>query len=125
MRYAVQVATETEKTTYYPEKIDRMKITTQRRKIEIKIENITNPKGKRDNKRFNSGKEAIESKKSRNETHKRMRNFSQIAGSHASRGVCRTEIKEQKKSIRTSPLKENTREVKKSLVPDSRNIRLY
>ena len=39
MRYAVQVATETEKTTYYPEKkIDRMKITTRRRKIDIKIE---------------------------------------------------------------------------------------
>ena len=36
MRYAVQVATETEKTTYYPAKIDRMEITTRRRKIDIK-----------------------------------------------------------------------------------------
>ena len=42
---------------------------------------ITNPKGKRENKKFKSGKEAIESKQSRRETHKRMRNFSQIAGS--------------------------------------------
>ena len=33
MRYAVQVTTETERTTYYPEKIDRIKITTRRRKI--------------------------------------------------------------------------------------------
>ena len=36
---------------------DRMKITTRRRKIEIKIEKITLPKGKRE-KKFKSGKEA-------------------------------------------------------------------
>ena len=37
-----KVAIEAEKTTYYPEKIiDRMKITTRRRKIEIKIEKDT------------------------------------------------------------------------------------
>ena len=36
----------TEKTTYYPDEIDRMKKTTRRRKFEIKIEKVTNPKGK-------------------------------------------------------------------------------
>ena len=59
MRYAVEVAPETEKTTYYPETIDRMKITTRRRKIEIKFKKITNPKGTREKKKLKSGKEAI------------------------------------------------------------------
>ena len=91
MRYAVQVATETEKTTYCPEEIDRVETTTRYRKIEIKIEikieKITNQKGKREKKKFKSGKKAIESKKSRKETYTRMRNFSQIASSRATRGV--------------------------------------
>ena len=50
VRYAVQVATDTEKITYYPEEIYSMKKTTRRRNIEIKIEKITNIKGKREKK---------------------------------------------------------------------------
>ena len=47
MRYAVQVATETEKTTYYPEKIERMEKTTRRPEIEIE----KNHKSKREGKK--------------------------------------------------------------------------
>ena len=55
-----KVAIEAEKTTYYPEKIiDRMKITTRRRKIEIKIEKGTHPRGKREKTKFKPGKEEI------------------------------------------------------------------
>ena len=61
MRYAVQVATEIEKTTYYPEEIDRMKKTTRRRKIEIKIEKSTNQNGEREKKALQARKQ--ESKK--------------------------------------------------------------
>ena len=69
MRYiqvTVQIATETGKTIYYPKKKDRLEITTRRRKIEIKIDKITNPKGKK-NKKFKLGKEAKEIKKPRNQ----------------------------------------------------------
>ena len=58
-----EIAAETEKTTYYPEEMDRMKITTRRRKIEIKIEKkkITIPKGKRERKKkFKSGDDSKE-----------------------------------------------------------------
>ena len=48
MRYAVQVATDTEKTTYYAKELDGKQNSTRRRNIEIKIENITNKKGKRE-----------------------------------------------------------------------------
>ena len=51
MRYAVHVATETENTTHYREKTDRMKITTRRLKNEIKREKKKIQKeGKREKK---------------------------------------------------------------------------
>ena len=92
MRYAVQVATETERTTYYyPEKIDRMKITTRRRKIEIKNrkKNHTSKRREEREKKFKSGKEAKykESKKPRKDTQENAQFFADFSGSHASRGV--------------------------------------
>ena len=70
MRYAVHDATEPEKTTYYSEKIDRMKVTTRRRKIEIKIEKITKKSRREERKKFKSGKEATEKQETkRSEKH--------------------------------------------------------
>ena len=58
-----------------------MKKTARCPKIEIEVEKIKHQKGKREEKKLNS------SKKAKKETHKRMRRFLQIAGSHATRGV--------------------------------------
>ena len=87
-------------------KIDRMKTTTRRRKIEIKIRNNhTHSKGKRE-KKFKSSKEAIESKKSRKDTHKRMRkHFADWRLARIARGVEEMSEQQKKTSIRTSPLR--------------------
>ena len=73
MRYAVQVATYIEKTTHYPENLDRMKITTRRRNRDRNRKNHTSEREEK-YKQFKSGKEAIGSKKARIETHERIRN---------------------------------------------------
>ena len=63
-----------------------MKITPRRRKIEKQIGKIYNQKGKRDGgKKTKLFKQ--ESQNARKETHKRMRIFPQIAGSHATQGA--------------------------------------
>ena len=68
MRYAVQIATQTEKTTYYPEEIDKdeRKKTTRRRKIEIKLKIITNHKEKRERKTKQFRLESKRASKKRN-----------------------------------------------------------
>ena len=70
-------------------KIDRMKITTRRRKNEIKIENYHKYLilKERERKKVQVRRGSNRSKKSKKGTHKRMRKNSQIAGSHCSRGV--------------------------------------
>ena len=83
MRYAAQVTTDTEKTTYYPGEIDRMKTHNSTSKNRNQNRKIKNQKGKREKKvQFRQA-----CKKSRKETHKIMRMFAQIAGSHATRGA--------------------------------------
>ena len=72
----------------------------------------------RERNTFNSAKEAVKSKKSSKETHRRKRNFSQISGSHASRGVYNRDRDKTNKKQTHSATK-NTREAKKRLADNN------
>ena len=87
MGYAVQVATETEKTAYgipgttqKKYSYDRMKKTTSTSKIEIEIEKIKNQKGYEREKKFRSSEKAR--KKERENTQENAQIF-ENADSHA------------------------------------------
>ena len=101
MRYAVQVATETETSTYYPEEIDRRKNRNQKRK-KTQIQ-----KGRERSTEKCSGQARKQLKARHQEgkhTNKGMRNFSQIAGSHSTRGVWNRD-KNIKYNLRTPSLR--------------------
>ena len=94
-------------TTCYPENINRKKITTRRRKIEIKNrkkKKITHLRGKREkNSSSQARKQYVQSKKPRKNTQENAKYFAHFRLARIARGVKQRQKK--KKSICTPPLR--------------------
>ena len=104
MSYAAQVATEAEKTTYYPEIYRQNEKNTSPSKNQDQKSKKTPIQKARERKMFKSGKKTMKSEKSRKQNTQENAQIPQISVSHASRGMWNID-KNTQTSMSTPPLR--------------------